>query len=64
MSQITNEALLAYLMSMPIDPTGGTTYTSVKTGYSVVVDTNNIVTIRACGGETVSGVAATINVSR
>lgn len=43
--------LIPYLKSMPIDPVGGTTYTAVKTGYSVVRDTNGIVTVRACGAE-------------
>lgn len=41
--------LTAYLKSLPIDPIGGTTYTAAKTGYSVTVDANNIVTIKACG---------------
>lgn len=43
--------LIPYLKSMPIDPTGGTTWTSVKTGYTVVRDTNGIVTVTACGSE-------------
>ncbi len=43
--------LATYLKSIPIDPTGGTTYTAAKTGYSVTVDANNIVTIKACGTE-------------
>jgi len=43
--------LAAYLKSMPIDPLGGTTYTSVKTGYSIARDTNGIVTVRACGAQ-------------
>ncbi|MEK7559210.1 MAG: prepilin-type N-terminal cleavage/methylation domain-containing protein [Patescibacteria group bacterium] len=43
--------LAKYLKSMPIDPTGGTTFTALKTGYSVTVDANNIVTIKACGVE-------------
>ena len=38
-----------YLKSMPIDILGGTTYTAAKTGYTVTVDANNIVTIKACG---------------
>jgi prepilin-type N-terminal cleavage/methylation domain-containing protein len=40
-----------YLKTMPIDPTGGTTYDATKTGYSVMIDSNGIVTIRACGSE-------------
>jgi len=43
--------LVKYLKSIPIDPSGGTTYTAAKTGYSVTVDANNIVTIKACGVE-------------
>lgn len=50
--------LVAYLKSIPIDPTGGTTYTSAKTGYSVVVDSNNIVTIKACGTEGTNNISA------
>ena len=48
-----------YLKSIPIDPLGGTTYTANKTGYSVSVDANNIVTIKACGtqGATVVSVS-------
>ncbi len=41
--------MVKYLKSMPIDPT--TTFTAAKTGYSVTVDANNIVTIKACGTE-------------
>jgi type IV pilus assembly protein PilA len=40
-----------YLKSNPIDPTGGATYDATKTGYSVMVDSNGIVTVRACGSE-------------
>lgn len=43
--------LVKYLKSIPYDPTGGTTYTAAKTGYSVTVDSNNIVTVKACGTE-------------
>jgi prepilin-type N-terminal cleavage/methylation domain-containing protein len=43
--------LVKYLKSMPIDPNGGTVYTAAKTGYSVTVDANNIVTVKACGTE-------------
>jgi len=43
--------LAKYLKSMPIDPAGLPTYDATKTGYSVIVDTNNIVTIKACGKE-------------
>lgn len=43
--------LTKYLKSMQIDPTGGTTYTAANTGYSVVVDANGIVTVKACGTE-------------
>ena len=41
--------LAKYVKSIPIDP--GATYSAAKTGFSVTVDTNNIVTIKACGGE-------------
>ncbi len=53
-------SLVKYLKSIPIDPSGAATYTSAKTGYSVTVDTNNIVTIKACGVEG----ATNISVSR
>jgi prepilin-type N-terminal cleavage/methylation domain-containing protein len=43
--------LAAYLKAMPIDPDGGPTYTADLTGYSVEVDTNGIVTVKACGSE-------------
>lgn len=43
--------LIPYLKSMPIDPTGGTTWTAARTGYTVVRDANGIVTISACGTE-------------
>jgi len=48
-----NGPLAKYLKSMPTDPDSGT---QSETGYSIVVDTNNIVTVAACspeGGETV-----------
>ena len=50
--------LSTYLASMPIDPTGGTTYTADETGYSVVIDANGIVTITACGREGDSVISA------
>jgi prepilin-type N-terminal cleavage/methylation domain-containing protein len=43
--------LSSYLKTMPIDPAGGTTYDATKTGYSVMVDSNGIVTVRACGAD-------------
>lgn len=43
--------LTKYLKTLPVDPTAGTAYTSAKTGYSVAVDANGIVTVRACGTE-------------
>lgn len=43
--------LAKYLKSMPIDPSGGSTYVAAKTGYSVQVDANGLVTVRACGTE-------------
>lgn len=50
--------LLPYLKSMPIDPDGGTTYTAAKTGYAVVVDSNGIVTVTACGTEGTIAISA------
>ena len=41
--------LAAYLASIPQDPNGGT---AALTRYSVVVNTNSIVTIRACNAAT------------
>jgi prepilin-type N-terminal cleavage/methylation domain-containing protein len=38
-----------YLKTIPIDPS--LTTASTETNYSVVVDANNIVTVRACGTE-------------
>jgi len=38
------------LKSIPVDPLGGS-YTASRSGYSVTVNTNNIVTIKACGTE-------------
>ena len=42
--------LAKYLKTMSIDPSGGTN-TSDNTGYSVAVDANNIVTVKACRKE-------------
>jgi len=39
--------LATYLKSIPIDPNG----TAALTQYSVVIDANNLVTVRACGAE-------------
>ena len=41
--------LVKYLKSIPIDPV--TTYTDASTGYSVLKDSNGIITVRACGTE-------------
>lgn len=49
--------LAKYLKSLPYDPKIGSVAT---TGYSVAVDANNLVTIKACGAEN----AAVIEVSR
>jgi len=40
--------LTKYLKSIPMDPKSGT---AALTGYVVTIDTNNIVTIKACLGE-------------
>lgn len=45
--------LVKYLKAIPIDPGG----TAALTKYSVVVDANNIVTVKACGTE------GTVNIS-
>jgi len=55
----TPAQLTKYVKTMPIDPSLAST--STKTNYSVSVDANNIVTIKACGVET-SG--TTISASR
>ncbi|QQG47352.1 MAG: prepilin-type N-terminal cleavage/methylation domain-containing protein [Candidatus Woesebacteria bacterium] len=49
--------LSKYLKSMPVDPSGGT-FTAAQTGYSVVVDTNGIVTVKACGAEGGTNISA------
>lgn len=46
--------LVKYLKEMPIDPGG----TAALTKYSVEVDANNIVTIRACGTEGATNISA------
>jgi prepilin-type N-terminal cleavage/methylation domain-containing protein len=43
-----------YLKSIPIDPNG----TAAKTNYSIAVDTNGIVTVKACGTEGTSNISA------
>lgn len=48
--------LVKYLKSIPVDPT--TTYTAASTGYSVVVDANGIVTVRACGTEGTTNISS------
>ena len=52
----TLNKLSPYLKTMPIDPLG----TASTTYYSVVIDSNNIVTVKACSAEN----GATITVSR
>jgi prepilin-type N-terminal cleavage/methylation domain-containing protein len=46
--------LAAYLKSMPLDPNGGT---AALSKYSVIVDANGIVTVRACGTEGASNIS-------
>lgn len=53
-----SQNLSSYLKDLPIDPNG--TATSAKTGYSVVRDTNGIVTVKAC----YTDATATISASR
>jgi prepilin-type N-terminal cleavage/methylation domain-containing protein len=47
----TATTLGKYLKSIPVDPIGGTTYTAANTGYTVQVDGNGIVTVKACATE-------------
>ena len=49
--------LAKYLKSMPLDPSDGT---AVNTGYTIAVDSNNIVTVTAANAE----LSATVEVSR
>lgn len=49
--------LAAYLKTIPTDPNAGSAAT---TGYSVIKDANNIVTVKACNSE----VGTTVQVSR
>lgn len=41
--------LSKYLKTIPVDPTS--TFTAGKTGYAIKVDTNGIVTVKACAAE-------------
>jgi prepilin-type N-terminal cleavage/methylation domain-containing protein len=50
-------SLANYLKSIPLDPLNGST---TSTGYSVVVDANNITTVKACSAER----GATIQISQ
>lgn len=43
-----SENLTNYIDSIPIDPVGGSTANSTKTGYSVKKGSNGVITIRAC----------------
>lgn len=52
-----SSTLARYLKSIPTDPDGGIATT---TNYSVVADSNNIITVRACNAE----LSETIQVSR
>jgi len=46
--------LVKYLKTVPIDPS--LTSASTKTNYSVVVDANGIVTVKACGAENITSI--------
>lgn len=48
--------LTAYLVSIPIDPSLSTS--STKTNYSVVVNSNGIVTVKACGVEGTTNISS------
>ena len=50
--------LLPYLAAMPVDPDGTAVWPSGETGYSVVVNSDGIVTVRACGAEGGASIAA------
>lgn len=52
--------LSGYLATMPVDPIGPPTYSDLRTGYSVVVSTNGIVTVKSCGAQG----GAVISISR
>lgn len=47
--------LTAYLKTVPVDPVSGS---ATRSGYTVEVDTNNIVTIRACGAQAASSISS------
>jgi prepilin-type N-terminal cleavage/methylation domain-containing protein len=47
--------LAAYLKSIPTDPKNGT---ASLTQYAVVVDSNNIITVKACGTEGTTNISA------
>src|SRR3989338_5182911 len=53
-----------YIASIPIDPSGGTTWTAAQTGYYLSKSTNGRITVGACGTETVGGAQPSISVSR
>ena len=44
-------SLSAYLKSVPVDP--GSTASASKTQYSVIIDSNGIVTVKACSVENI-----------
>jgi len=46
--------LAKYLKTIPVDPNG----TAAKTNYSVSVDTNGIVTVKACGTEGTTNISS------
>lgn len=50
--------LAPYLKEIPIDPTAGTTFTAAETGYAANLDTNGIVTVKACGTEGTTNISA------
>lgn len=50
--------LLPYLAAMPVDPDGTAVWPAGETGYSVVVNSDGIVTVRACGAEGGASISA------
>lgn len=50
--------LSTYIASIPIDPNGSPTFTAAKTGYGISLDTNGIVTIKACATDGTTVISA------
>jgi prepilin-type N-terminal cleavage/methylation domain-containing protein len=48
---VGSQNLARYMKDVPVDPEGAPTYNASTSGYSVKVDANGIVTVRACGAD-------------